>query len=72
MIMELNNLLLVFIIFNSLIIFFFEKINFLKINIDQPDGKRKLHKKPIPLAGRLIIYSNIVIYFLLVIFEKNF
>lgn len=69
--MELNNLLLIFIIFNALIIFFFEKINFLKINIDQPDGKRKLHKKPIPLAGGLIIFSNIVIYFLLVIFEKK-
>ena len=33
-----------------MIIVFFDKIKLFKINIDNPDGKRKLHKNPTPLA----------------------
>ena len=62
--MEIENLLLLFIfIFNSMIIVFFDKIKLFKINIDNPDGKRKLHKNPTPLAGGTIIFINLIIYF---------
>ena len=61
--MEIENLLLLFIfIFNSMIIVFFDKIKLFKINIDNPDGKRKLHKNPTPLAGGTIIFINLIIY----------
>ena len=70
--MELNNLFLIFIsLLNILVVFFFENIKFFKINIDQPDSKRKFHEKPVPLTGGIIIFLNILIYFSFVIFEKN-
>ena len=66
--MKIENLLIFFIIlFNFFLIFFFDKIKFFKINIDKPDGKRKLHKNPIPLAGGIIIFLNPVIYFLFIL-----
>ncbi len=65
--MEIENILISFIaLFNFLLIIFFDKIKLFKINIDKPDGKRKLHENPIPLAGGTIIFLNLIIYFLLI------
>jgi len=62
-----NNFLILtfFIIFNFFIIIFFEKINFFHRNIDTPDSKRKLHKKPVALAGGSILFLNLIFYFFL-------
>ncbi len=65
--MEIENIFIIFILlFNFLLIFFFNKIKLFHINIDNPDGKRKLHKKPIPLAGGIIIFLNLLIYSLFI------
>ena len=70
--MKIENLLIFFIaLFNFFLIFFFDKIKLFKINIDKPDGKRKLHKNPIPLAGGIIIFLNLVIYFLFILKNPN-
>lgn len=68
--METENIFFVFaILFNFLLIVFFDKIKLFHINIDNPDNKRKLHKNPIPLAGGTIIFLNLILYFLF--FLKN-
>ena len=50
------------IFFNLFIILKFDSFKFFKINIDKPDGYRKLHKTPTPLAGGTIIALNISLY----------
>ena len=41
-----------------------------KINIyDLPDEKRKIHKKPVPLLGGLIIYFNILLLIIYIFFK---
>ena len=70
--MEIENIFLIFIIlFNIILIIFFDKIKLFHINLDNPDGKRKLHKKPIPLAGGIIIFSNLIIYFIFLSTNQN-
>ena len=64
-------ILIFFFIFNFFLIINFRKINFFKINIDKPDNKRKIHKKPTPLAGGIIIYINILIYWIILSFSEN-
>ena len=50
--MEIENIFIfLLILFNFLLIVFFDKIKIFHINLDNPDGKRKLHKSPVPLAG---------------------
>ena len=48
------------VIFNLLILINFEKIKLFYINIDKPDFKRKLHKNPMPLAGGMIVFLNLL------------
>ena len=63
--LEIENIFLVFLIlFNFILIVFFDKIKFFHLNLDNPDGKRKLHKKPTPLAGGIIIFLNLILYFI--------
>ena len=50
---------------------FFDKIKLFHVNLDNPDGKRKLHKKPIPLAGGIIIFLNLIIYFIFLSSNQN-
>ena len=58
--MEIENIFIILLIlFNFLLIVFFDKIKIFHINLDYPDGKRKLHKSPIPLAGGIIIFLNL-------------
>ena len=72
MTIEIENIFLVFmILFNFILIIFFDKIKLFHINIDNPDGKRKLHKKPIPLAGGIIIFLNLIIYFIFLSNNQN-
>ncbi len=59
-------------LFNLILIFFFDKIKLFHINLDKPDGKRKLHKKPIPLAGGIIIFFNLILYTLFITINPNF
>ncbi len=70
--MDFNYLIITFfILLNFFFIFFFRNIKIFHTNIDQPDLKRKLHKKPIPLAGGIIIFVNILFYILFVFFNEN-
>jgi len=67
---------LFFIIFAILINFYlilkFNKINLFKLNIDYPDYNRKIHTKPVALAGGLIIIINIFfLYIYLILFKKQ-
>lgn len=69
---EIENIFLIFIILlNLFLIIFFDKIKLFHINLDNPDGKRKLHKKPIPLAGGTIIFLNLTIYLILLFNSPN-
>ena len=53
---------LILLIFNLSFLFNFKKIS-QKIKIlDIPNTSRKIHRRPTPLLGGLLIYSNIVIY----------
>ena len=65
--MEIENIFIILLIlFNFLLIVFFDKIKIFHTNLDYPDGKRKLHKSPIPLAGGIIIFLNLIIYPLII------
>ena len=61
-----------FILLNLLIVKNFSKIKFFHFNIDKPDNDRKLHPRPTALAGGQIIYLNILIYCLFLIFFEEF
>lgn len=60
--------LIFFIIFNLFLIINFKHIKIFHFNIDIPDNERKFHKKPIPLAGGMLIYVNIIIYTIMLFF----
>lgn len=64
-------ILIFFIILNLFFIHFFDKINFFHKNIDKPDSLRKIHKNPIPLAGGIIIFINILFYSFIILINKN-
>ena len=69
---ETENIFIIFIIlFNFFLIFSFDKIKLFSTNLDIPDGKRKLHKKPIPLAGGIIIFLNLIIYFMFMSYNSS-
>ncbi len=70
--MEFENIFITSVVFfNFLLIVFFDKIKLFKINIDKPDGKRKLHQNPVPLAGGIIIFLNLSIYFFFTLINLN-
>tara|TARA_B100001121_G_C18662161_1_gene609436 strand:- start:86 stop:1099 length:1014 start_codon:yes stop_codon:yes gene_type:complete len=64
-------IILLFIALNLIFILYFEDIKFFHINIDKPDSKRKLHKKPVPLAGGTIIFINLIFYSLSIFFNEK-
>jgi len=52
----------IFVLFNFIILFFFNYIKN-KINIyDYPDNKKKLHNKPIPLLGGWFFLFNLILF----------
>ena len=50
----------------------FDRIKLFGLISDKPDGKRKIHLKPIPLAGGIILIFNISIYAILTLINPNF
>ena len=62
---DTNLVLLFFIFINLFFIVNFSKIKIFHLNIDKPDKKRKFHLKPTPLAGGMIIFLNLIIYFII-------
>ncbi len=64
----MNHLYLIMLLFiglNLILVMNFSKIKIFHYNIDKPDNLRKLHSKPTPLAGGLIILINILTYWVL-------
>ena len=59
--------LLILLILNVCLIFFFNKFSKLVNLFDKPDNSRKLHKKPIASIGGFLILLNLFVYF---IFEQ--
>ncbi len=53
--------LLILILINLITVINFEKIKFFYLNLDKPDFKRKFHKRPMPLAGGIIIFFNLLL-----------
>ncbi len=66
-----NLVLLFFISINLLFLINFSKIKVFHLNIDKPDKKRKFHSKPTPLAGGILIFLNLIIYWLIYTFLDN-
>ena len=61
--------ILLYIILTSITVFVFIKLSNLrmfKFILDKPDKKRKFHKKPTPLIGGIILFSNIILYCLVI------
>ena len=64
-------ILIIFALFNLILILNFSKIKFFYSNIDKPDKVRKFHSKPVPLAGGQIIFLNIFFFWLILnLFES--
>jgi UDP-GlcNAc:undecaprenyl-phosphate GlcNAc-1-phosphate transferase len=70
--MNLNLSLIILIIFNFLILFFYRKICNIYNVFDIPDQKRKIHTKKIPLLGGLIIFLNIIFFYFSINFKENY
>ena len=67
-----ENILIFFLIFNLIILMFFNKITNIFNIYDQQDGIRKFQKKAISLIGGTIIYVNLIYFFILdFIFPQN-
>ena len=66
-----NLILILFIVINLILLINFSKIKIFRINIDNPDKKRKFHSKPTPLAGGKIIFFNLIIYLLIYKFSNT-
>jgi len=60
--------LIYFIILNLFLVINFRHIKIFHYNIDEPDKERKFHKRPISLAGGILIYINILIYTMMLFF----
>ena len=67
-----NYILLLFILINLFFIINFNKLSFLHYILDKPDKKRKLHLSPVPLAGGIILITNILIYFLIINLNEEY
>lgn len=62
---------LLFVIINFLIFVFYKKIADIIDIYDVPDKKRKLHKLPVPVLGGVIIFSNVVLLFIIFLIDTN-
>lgn len=65
-------MILFFAIFNTFIALGFKKVKLFKYLIDKPDGKRKIHLRPTPLAGGMILIINIFILFIIINFNPDY
>lgn len=64
-------LVILIVLLNFLIIYFYQPISRLFNLFDYPDNKRKIYKKPIPLIGGLMLVTNLIVILLLNIFFLN-
>ncbi len=65
-------MILFFTILNMFIVLSFKKVKLFKYLIDKPDGKRKIHLRPTPLAGGIILIINIFILFIIINFNPDY
>ncbi len=65
------NYIFLFFILNSIFFIFLNKIAFYYNLYDLPDFKRKIHSKPIPLLGGLLIILNLFLILILNYFYEN-
>jgi len=70
--MNLNLFFIFLIFFNFLFLFFYRKISHIYNVFDLPDRKRKIHTKKIPLLGGLIIFLNIIFFYLSINLKENY
>ena len=66
-----NLILILFVIFNLILVINFSKIKLFHLIIDKPDRIRKFHSTPTPLAGGQIIFINIFIYWIFLNLSEN-
>ena len=60
--MKIYFFLSLFVLVNSIVIFYFDKIKTIIKIVDHPN-ERKLHKNPVPLLGGPILFLNLSIFF---------
>ena len=70
MVSEIIILVLILVLFNSVILIKFNKVSRIIKIFDYPNEKRKIHKKPIPLLGGIIIFVNLI-FSLVFLFLKD-
>jgi UDP-GlcNAc:undecaprenyl-phosphate GlcNAc-1-phosphate transferase len=63
----MERLIIITLVFNILIFFFYKRLSKF-INIFDYPSKRKIHSKPTPIMGGIIIYINIFFFFNYIIF----
>ena len=63
--------ILVLLIFNSLVLYYYKNFTELVNVFDVPDNKLKLHEYKTPIFGGIIIILNYLIFFPLIIFMKK-
>jgi len=71
----MNNLILILsliIVINLFLIKYFNKIKIFHYIIDKPDNVRKFHSTPVPLAGGIIIFINILIYSIIILTNQEY
>ena len=71
----MNNLTLILsliIVTNLFLIKYFNKIKIFHYIIDKPDNIRKFHSLPVPLAGGIIIFLNIIIYSIIILTNQEY
>ena len=71
----MNNLTLILsliIVINLFLIKYFNKIKIFHYIIDKPDNVRKFHSTPVPLAGGIIIFINILIYSIIILTNQEY
>ena len=67
-----NFILILFVITNLIFFLNFSKIKIFHLNIDKPDKKRKFHSQPTPLAGGILIFINLILYWFICIIQNDF
>ena len=67
----MNIFLLIIIIINFFLVFYFDRISLILNILDKPIQYHKKHKKNIPAIGGILLFINIFLFFVFFIFNKN-
>jgi UDP-GlcNAc:undecaprenyl-phosphate/decaprenyl-phosphate GlcNAc-1-phosphate transferase len=57
---------------NTLMVFFFHNLSSVVNLFDKPDGKRKMHKKPVAAVGGVLIFVNLTSYLIFLLLPNSF